>query len=138
MPKDNAQTSQRPPPLSLRHVALKVRHLEQCLQFYTEVVGYRIDWQPDEDNIYLTTGDDNLALHRASDEQLTDGDSRLDHIGFMLASKEQVDEIYQWMVEQKVKFDNPPKQHRDGAYSFYCRDPDNNCLQFICCPTISL
>jgi predicted enzyme related to lactoylglutathione lyase len=31
----------------------------------------------------------------------------------------------------------PPKQHRDGSYSFYFSDPDGNVIQALYEPTIS-
>jgi predicted enzyme related to lactoylglutathione lyase len=31
----------------------------------------------------------------------------------------------------------PPKQHRDGSYSFYFSDPDGNLIQALYEPTIS-
>ena len=31
----------------------------------------------------------------------------------------------------------PPKQHRDGSYSFYFADPDGNVIQALYEPTIS-
>ena len=48
----------------LRHVALFVANLEACVDFYTRLLGMNIEWQPDADNVYLTSGNDNLALHR--------------------------------------------------------------------------
>ena len=50
----------------LRHVALYVEDLEKCVTFYTEVFGMDVEWQPDADNVFLTSGNDNLALHRAA------------------------------------------------------------------------
>ena len=47
--------------LGLRHLALKVRNFNECLFFYTEVLGMSIDWKPDDENVYLTNGKDNLA-----------------------------------------------------------------------------
>ena len=52
-----------------------------CENFYTNFLGMEVEWRPDEDNVYLTNGNDNLALHRV--EKL-DGFGRLDHIGFLL------------------------------------------------------
>ena len=70
--------------LGIRHIALKIKNFEECLKFYTDVLGMRIDWQPDKANVYLTNGQDNLALHL--DNNLEDGRSqnRLDHFGIML------------------------------------------------------
>ncbi|MGH9196033.1 MAG: VOC family protein, partial [Acidimicrobiia bacterium] len=55
----------RPPHGGLRHIALNTRALEEMRRFYVEILGFHIEWQPDEDNTYLTSGTDNLALHRA-------------------------------------------------------------------------
>jgi catechol 2,3-dioxygenase-like lactoylglutathione lyase family enzyme len=48
----------------LRHVALFVSDYEATEQFYSELFGMEVEWRPDSDNVYLTTGNDNLALHR--------------------------------------------------------------------------
>ena len=29
------------------------------------LLGFAVEWEPDPDNVYLTSGCDNLALHRA-------------------------------------------------------------------------
>ena len=49
--------------LGIRHLALKVKNFEECLTFYTKVIGMKVDWKPDDHNVYLTNGIDNLALH---------------------------------------------------------------------------
>ena len=51
----------------MRHVALFVEQFSECEQFYTDLLGMEVEWRPDEDNVYLTSGRDNLALHRAVD-----------------------------------------------------------------------
>ena len=63
----------------MHHIALKVRELESTEHFYTELVGMAVEWRPDADNVYLTNGNDNLALHRIQGEAVP---GRLDHIGF--------------------------------------------------------
>ena len=65
----------------LGHVALNVRDLIQCEQFYVDRLGMRVVWRPDTDNVYLSSGHDNLALHKVSDVG-SDAPQRLDHIGF--------------------------------------------------------
>ena len=54
----------------LRHLALNVINFESSVDFYTRLLGMEVEWQPDADNFYLTSGNDNLALHRvdANDE----------------------------------------------------------------------
>src|SRR6056300_1355793 len=56
----------RPAHGGLRHVALYIEPFEACLHFYCEVLGFAVEWKPDEDNAFLCSGIDNLALHRRS------------------------------------------------------------------------
>ncbi|MCY4277976.1 MAG: VOC family protein [Gammaproteobacteria bacterium] len=121
----------------LRHVALNVTNLEACRDFYVNVVGMTIEWQPDADNIYLTSGNDNLALHRATRESSPSSGQRLDHIGFLLDSPEDVDAWHAHMQAHGVTILKAPKTHRDGARSFYCEDPDGVCVQMIYHPPLA-
>ena len=126
----------RPPSTAgLRHVALFARNFEATVQFYTEVMGMRVEWQPDADNCYLTNGNDNLALHRGTREP--GEDQRLDHIGFILDRMEDVDAWHAFLVAREVEIVNPPKTHRDGARSLYCRDPEGTSVQLIYHPPLS-
>lgn len=117
--------------LGMRHVALFVHDLEACLVFYRDVLGMRLEWQPDADNAYLTSGSDNVALHRLAAERKLDGAQRLDHIGFVLRSPAVVAAWHDYLHAQNVRIAQAVKVHRDGASSFYCYDPADNLLQFI-------
>ncbi|MBV8802769.1 MAG: VOC family protein, partial [Gammaproteobacteria bacterium] len=94
----------------------------------------KIDWRPDNDNLYLTAGSDNLALHRASPDFIPAKPQRLDHFGFFLDTPEAVDEWHTYLVANKAIIKAPPKNHRDGTRSFYCADPDGNIIQMIYFP----
>jgi catechol 2,3-dioxygenase-like lactoylglutathione lyase family enzyme len=122
--------------LSLRHVALSVQNFTECVHFYTETLGMSIEWQPDADNIYLTFGTDNLALHKMTGDNKWSLPQRLDHIGFAIKTPEAVDEWHAFLQAQHVKIKTAPKTHRDGARSFYCCDPDGNIVQMIYHPPI--
>ena len=123
--------------LGLRHLALTVKNLEACVAFYTDLMGMRIEWQPDSDNFYLTTGNDNFALHRAPKDFIKSSHQSLDHLGFLLKTSEEVDKWHEYFLENKVKIRAKPKTHRDGARSFYCEDPDENIIQMIYHPPLS-
>lgn len=118
----------------MRHVALYVADLAACERFYVDLLGMSVEWRPDEDNVYLTSGNDNLALHRR-DGALGDG-QRLDHIGFIISEMDQVDEWFAFLQSHQVSIVNPPKTHRDGARSFYCLDPDGTTVQLIYHPPL--
>ncbi len=125
------------PTLGLRHVALQVRDLEACERFYTQLLGMRVEWRPDADNVYLTGGADNLALHRSHQPPAEAAQQRLDHIGFMLGCCEQVDAWHVFLKQQGVSVLKEPRTHRDGARSFYCADPDGNIVQMIYHPPLA-
>jgi len=120
-----------PTTLGIRHIALFVKSIAESEAFYCGKLGYQVEWRPDADNLYLTmNGQDNLALHRGSPS----GESRLDHFGIILKRAEDVDAWHEHLKEWAVK---APKTHRDGARSFYVKDPDGNGLQFIHHPPIA-
>ena len=50
--------------MRLSHLALTVQNLEAAVDFYGRILGMEVVWQPDPDNVYLSFGADNLALHR--------------------------------------------------------------------------
>ena len=120
----------------LRHVALYSHRLEESLRFYTEVMDMTVEWNPDPDNYYLTSGNDNLALHRAVSRASGEG-QRLDHIGFIVPTREGVDAWHAHLIEHKVNILQAPKTHRDGARSLYCEDPDGTVVQVIFHPPLA-
>ena len=71
-----------PPHLGLRHLALFVVAFEETKRFYTDLLGFEVEWEPDPDNSYLTSGSDNLALHRAPPER-SFRETTLDHLGLL-------------------------------------------------------
>jgi len=127
----------RPPATGgMRHVAIYVEAFDACEHFYTELLGMAVEWRPDPDNMYLCSGNDNLALHRARNSFTEEG-QHLDHIGFILREIDDVDLWYEFLLAHDVKMRTQPKTHRDGARSFYCFDPDGNTVQMIYHPPIS-
>src|SRR5215831_15662866 len=125
--------------LGLRHVALNVRDVHQSVEFYTKVLGMRVEWVPDGDNAYLTSGpwSDNLAIHKLTDPNKVSPIQNIDHIGFVVRNMDDVDV---WAARRKefgIPLVKEPKTHRDCARSFYFRDPDGLLIQLIYHPPIS-
>jgi catechol 2,3-dioxygenase-like lactoylglutathione lyase family enzyme len=135
----------RPPHAGLRHLALNVRNLDAMKRFYVDLLGFAVEWEPDAENIYLSSGLDNLALHRstaltaavstgASQEKRGDA---LDHLGLIVRKAEDVDAWAAFLEAHGVTIDAKPRTHRDGARSCYFKDPDGNTVQIIHHPPIS-
>jgi len=131
----------RPAHLGLRHLALNVRDMAAMRAFYVDVLGFDVEWEPDPDNVYLTSGRDNLALHRAATPAQADGNApapgALDHLGVIVASAGLVDAWASYLDAQGVPVDARPRTHRDGARSCYVRDPDGNRVQILHHPPIA-
>jgi catechol 2,3-dioxygenase-like lactoylglutathione lyase family enzyme len=128
----------RPRHAGLRHLALNARDLASMKRFYTDVLGFAVEWEPDDDNVYLSSGIDNLALHRAADSsRAADGDRSLDHLGLIVRDPDDVDRWAAYLEGRGVTLDAKPKTHRDGARSCYFSDPDGNKVQIIYHPPIS-
>lgn len=128
-------TTSPPATSGLHHVALYVEDLAACEHFYVDLLGMQVEWRPDSDNVYLTSGKDNLALHRATDR--LSGVQRLDHIGFTLRQPDDVDAWYNFLLAEGVAMKTSPKTHRDGARSFYCVDPGGTLVQMIYHPPLA-
>ncbi len=127
---------QRPAHRGLRHLALNVRDMAAMKRFYIDALGFAVEWEPDPDNVYLSSGADNLALHQAAGAA-AGGVSPLDHLGLIVAEAEDVDRWAAYLEHRGVTMDAKPRTHRDGARSCYFSDPDGNKVQIIHHPPIS-
>lgn len=126
--------AESPPALGLRHVALRVRDLEAAERFFVGLLGYRVEWRPDPENVYLVLHGDNVALHRAAAEP---GAGMLDHVGLLVARPADVDRWAEHLAARGVSLKAAPRTHRDGARSLYLDGPEGLVVQIIYHPPIS-
>lgn len=126
----------------LRHLALRVRDVQVAQRFYERLFDMKVVWKPDPENVYLSTGYDNLALHQVPAEELSQFNLSqvhpLDHLGFLMDSPESVDALFKEVTDEGITIVKPLKRHRDGSYSFYLADPDQNTIQVLFEPTVQL
>lgn len=129
--------AEKPKPFNgLRHLALVVHEFEECLQFYTEVMGMSILRRASDNLVYLTCGNDNLSLGRAR-SSIDVPAQTLDHFGFVVDSKEELQQWFEYMQSINVPLLDTPHDHSDGARSFHCQDPAGNVVQPLFHPAIS-
>jgi len=108
-------------------------------RFYVDVLGFAVEWEPDSDNVYLSSGIDNLALHGGAPAgtRSSGAAQALDHLGLIVRAAADVDKWAAFLESRGVTLDAKPKTHRDGARSCYFSDPDGNHVQIIHHPPIS-
>lgn len=120
----------------IRHVAFRVTNLEECEEFYKEVMGMELLYRANENLVYLTCGNDNLSLARV--DQASSRGSTFDHYGFIVEDKETLDAWHAYFSSRgDVPVMDEPHDHADGARSFHIKDPAGNVIQPIYHPAIS-
>ena len=122
----------------MRHIALKVRDVGRSKSFYQDILGMEVVWEPDSQNVYLSSGCDNIALHEVPQRFVTGAaEQQLDHLGFLVETIDRVKQLEQEFHAKGVKIVHPFKIHRDGSASFYCADPDGIMIQMLYEPQLS-
>lgn len=102
---------------------LRVRDLERSLRFYTEVFGLEEQFRDGPSTVFLSTPGTRDSITLNEDAELTAGSGGVDHIGFRLVDKADLDraieEVESWggaLVGRGV--------HPSGQPFAYVTDPD--------------
>ena len=138
----------------IRHVGIVVTDIEQSLQFYKDVLGFKILKKADESgtcidnflniqNTNVTTvkmidPNNNILelLYFNSHPELSDTNKlrRLTEIGcshFALTVND-LDTLYSTLKEQGIEFNHPPQVSDDGNVKVaFCRDPDGTYIEMV-------
>jgi catechol 2,3-dioxygenase-like lactoylglutathione lyase family enzyme len=123
----------------MRHIALKVRSAARSKKFYQDILGMDVVWEPDPQNVYLSSGCDNIAIHEVTNSFAERAEERqLDHLGFVVESVDRVKELEEDFRTRGVTIVHAFKVHRDGSASFYCADPDGIVIQMLYEPHLSV
>lgn len=116
----------------IAHVQLTVNDLQRCMPFYEDVLGFMgmraVVKAPNF--LYMIGGRTAVAITRSSSENRGHGfDQRrigLHHLCFRARSREDVDELYRFLIERGVAIVHTPEEgaFAPGYYSVLFEDPE--------------
>ncbi|STY29802.1 Glutathione transferase fosA [Legionella wadsworthii] len=118
----------KPKMIGLRHIALRVNNLQECIDFYTKIIGMSLE-QGTNDYAYLTSGDDNISLHQNNLVNFAKT-QKLEHFGFAIRSPQDVDAWYKYIKQYSVHILGEPKTFGIGTRAFSVLDPSGNEVEF--------
>ena len=116
----------------IAHIQLTVNDLQQAIPFYEDVLGFMgmktVAKAPN--GLYMVGGRTAVAIARAPEENRKyEFDQRrigLHHICFRARSKEDVDDLYAFLIQRSVRIVHPPEHGSwaPGYYSVLFEDPE--------------
>ena len=123
----------------IHHVSITVTDIERSVPWYSEVFGFEklMDEQhPNDEGYAIVLGKPDwsmcVGLHTHPSnggERFAESKTGLDHIGFLVSSRAELDAWAQRLAELGVE--QSPITDRDGYGVLVFRDPDNVQLEFI-------
>ena len=108
-------------PKQLGHLVLRVRDLEGCEKFYTEVLGLRVTNKRPEKMVFMSAGDNlshELALTQISPHATGPDKDRvgLSHFAWQMDSFEDLKQLYQDIGKIGVYFFDPEGNEIEAYY----------------------
>jgi catechol 2,3-dioxygenase-like lactoylglutathione lyase family enzyme len=114
------------------HVVLTTRNLERCLDFYTRVLGMKVE-RYGNDRIALKFGDHKFNVHppgfEAGIKARTPTPGSLD---LCFLADRPLDEVIAHLKKEKVPIEEGPSNRTGARFtlrSVYVRDPDENLIE---------
>ena len=102
-----------------------VSDLSKSIEFYTETLGFQLDFIYGEPQFYAGLFKDSVELHLVSKNLRQPVGS-----GNLSILTNEVDDLYQKLLNSKVEILVPPDDRDYGLRDFSCRDLDGNIIVF--------
>jgi len=114
----------------LTHIHLAVRDLDRSLAFYQQVFGMETTMGGDSMVFLRTPGSaDTITLRLAAPDEAVGSGGGLDHFGFRLRDRNDLDKAVTAVVEAGGKLIERG-EHAPGVAYAYVADPDGYVLEF--------
>ena len=114
----------------INQITLRVNDLRIAEEFYSDILGIKIDHRVGANISFLRLNSDMLVLVKAETPGSPEArDIRVDHFGFRLASDDEVDAAARYLDDKGVHIVTRPAHRREGG-AFFVMDPDGNLVEF--------
>lgn len=114
----------------INQITLRVNDIRIAEEFYSGILGFRVDHRAGANISYLRINSDMMVLVKAETPGTPEArDIRVDHFGFRLSSDQDVDHAAIYLEERGVHLVTHPAQRREGR-AFFVMDPDGNLIEF--------
>ena len=102
-----------------------VGDLSKSIEFYTETLGFQLDFIYGEPQFYAGLFKDSIELHLVSKNLRQPAGS-----GNLSILTDEVDDLHQKLIEAKVQIIVPPDDRDYGLRDFSCKYLDGNIILF--------
>jgi catechol 2,3-dioxygenase-like lactoylglutathione lyase family enzyme len=122
------------PGRGIQHIDLAVEDVDASLAFYLEVLGplgFKEErrypsYRGSEEVVYCSFADEWMGLRPADGGKFTYYDVGMEHLAFLVDTKEEVDEAFDRAKGLGAEIHHPPEYDNDieGYYAFFVFDPN--------------
>ena len=102
-----------------------VSDLSKSIEFFTETLGFQLDFIYGEPQFYAGLFKDSVELHLVSKNLRQPAGS-----GNLSILTNEVDDLHQKLIDAKVQIIVPLDDRDYGLRDFSCKDPDGNIIVF--------
>ncbi|MGK4152805.1 VOC family protein [Kurthia gibsonii] len=120
-------TFHQKPNLFIQNVTLKVSNLSRSIDFYTEIIGFRV-LQQEEGRVTLTADGQHalITLVEVPNAQFVRGATGLYHFALLLPSRKDLGNLIQHFIQKNVQIG---AGDHDVSEALYLSDPDCNGIE---------
>lgn len=127
---------------AIHHIALSVSDMERSQAFYNRLLGFMGYEQAEKTEQLILWASSHSAItisptNPRSNQKCDRYSPGLHHLAFSADSREDIDKLYQELIQQQVTILDPPAEYDylPGYYAVYFLDPDGIKLELAYTPT---
>ena len=117
--------------LTWSHAFVNVKNLKEMVNFYTDVLGFRVSDQAEGIAFLSQLDDEHHQIAFKEDPHLSDESNRVGHFAFRVESLDEVKRLYRELTSNENVERVVPVTH-GNTWSIYFNDPERNGIEVFC------